>query len=484
MSVRALARRAGLEGFVTWFAQPAGVFGTALDAAGVLAAVPVDLGLDFSLQPRKLRAVDGCCRIACVLHSGIAQKVTLELGTFRGARWVCGTQTGATRPPDQSLVPESARWPLNLSAGANVLDIEFEVAAASAFACVRLADLQAPVVAGIPEPSPEDADPGATPEYRVLNRPGAREFARGQDAARWAEGLRAYWEGLLQLEACRPPHVTVLETHEADGLQRYELSVGMPGGVAAEATLLVPQGLTRSAPGMLALHGHGPGRGRVTGALPSDGHRDYGVLLARRGYVVLAPDIRNFGTRRDPLVQAERYKRDPCDVQFLRGLSAGRWPAQTEALEWRAWLDLLAGRPEVDGARLGVLGLSLGGRTSGLCAALDRRIQAAVVSGALNLLRERVLFGQGCVKYLLPGLLAEADLPDLYALAAPRALFLELGADDGTSPEVFALEAWRRVEAVYEAAGARERLGLHIFDGGHFFEGSRSLPWLDAQLHP
>ncbi|GMV79191.1 MAG: hypothetical protein AMXMBFR7_03750 [Planctomycetota bacterium] len=483
MFVRALARRAGLEGFVTWFAQPAGTFGTALDADGILAAAPVDLGLDFSLQPRKLHAVDGRCRIACVLHSSAVQIVTLELGTFRGVRWACGTQTGATRPPDWALVPESARWPLQLAAGANVLDLEFE-AAASAFACVRLADLQAPVVVAVPEASSADADSGATPEYRALNRPGAREFTRGQDAARWAEGLRAYWEELLQLEAGRPLHVTVLHACEADGLQRYELSVGLPGDVAAEATLLVPLGLTRSVPGVLALHGHGPGRGRVTGALPSDGHRDYGVLLARRGYVVLAPDIRNFGTRRDPLAQSERYKRDPCDVQFLRGLSAGRWPAQTEALEWRTWLDVLAARPEVDGSRLGVLGLSLGGRTSGLCAALDRRVQAVVVSGALNLLRERVLFGQGCVKYLLPGLLAEADLPDLYALAAPRALFLELGADDGTSPEVFALEAWRRIEAVYEAAGARERLRLHIFDGGHFFEGSRSLPWLDAQLKP
>ena len=36
--------------------------------------------------------------------------------------------------------------------------------------------------------------------------------------------------------------------------------------------------------------------------------------------------------------------------------------------------------------------------------------------------------------------------------------------------------------AVYEAAGARENLLLHEFDGDHLFCGEQSLPWLCGVL--
>ncbi|MCZ7647173.1 MAG: dienelactone hydrolase family protein [Planctomycetota bacterium] len=486
MPLRSLARRAGVDGFVTFFHVLPGDAprGAEWSAEGVRACAPLDLGLDFTLLPRKREADGGRIRVACVLRSEAPQRARLALGTFRGAAWRLGAQSGRSAPEGEALSIEQGVWDVDFATGKNVLEVEFEVEKASGLACVRLFGLTKELRVEVPEETASDPDAGAPPEFRMLNAAGALQFEPGGAHAAWAAKLRDWWERSLDLGAPAAPAVRVLRTEAHANFARHELLIAVPGGVETPATLLIPERLKGPAPAVLAAHGHGPGRGRVVGALQADGHRDYGVLLAERGYVVLAPDLRNFGERADPLAKAERYKRDPCDVQMIRGLAAGAWPAQSEAREWRAWLDVLAARPEVDPERLGVLGLSLGGRTTGLCAALDRRVKAAVVSGALNLMRERVQLGQGCVKYLLPGLLAQADLPELYALAAPRALFFELGADDGTSPEVFAQEAFRRMAAAYEAAGARSELEVHVFDGGHYFNSARALPWLDARLKP
>ena len=302
----------------------------------------------------------------------------------------------------------------------------------------------------------------------------------------WTRNLTGEWKHLLGLHEHRPPadpSMRIISEREMPTHRRIECAIKYRGAIESPATLLIPHNLVAPTAGVLAIHGHGPGRDYVTGAVDSDNNNDYARLLVDRGYVVLAPDITNFGDRRDPLDLAGRYDRERCDVQFLRGVAAGIWPVSHESSEWRSWVDALISHPLVDPARIGALGLSLGGRTTGMCAALDPRVRAAVVSGSLNTLRERFLFGQGCVKNLVPGLLALADLPDLYALIAPRPLFLELGADDTTSPEIFAQEAYRRIHTAYRAVDADNDLGIHVFDGGHRFNGERSLPWLDEKLN-
>lgn len=60
--------------------------------------------------------------------------------------------------------------------------------------------------------------------------------------------------------------------------------------------VLVPKGGGKR-PAVLALHGHGPNAyDSVAGVVPSD-IDDYGVQLARRGYVVAAPCFTPFGRR-------------------------------------------------------------------------------------------------------------------------------------------------------------------------------------------
>jgi hypothetical protein len=117
-------------------------------------------------------------------------------------------------------------------------------------------------------------------------------------------------------------------------------------------------------------------------------------------------------------------------------------------------------------------------------AALDDRIRAAVASGALNSLRERLTSFAGCGSQFLPGLFRAGDTPELFGLIAPRPLLLELGTQDGTSPELYAADAYRGVRRAYALAGVPERVDIDIFARGHRFSGRKAFAFFDRWLAP
>jgi dienelactone hydrolase len=154
---------------------------------------------------------------------------------------------------------------------------------------------------------------------------------------------------------------------------------------------------------------------------------------------------------------------------------------------WRAFdafraLDYLQTRPEVDGERLGAMGISGGGLTTLFAAALDARIKAAVVSGYLCTFADSILAVDHCPDNYAPGLLNLCEMPDITALIAPRALFAESGKDDMIFPQAGVQKAFTAVQDAYAEAGVPERFASDVFDGGHIFSGEKAWPFLAAQL--
>jgi hypothetical protein len=70
----------------------------------------------------------------------------------------------------------------------------------------------------------------------------------------------------------------------------------------------------------------------------------------------------------------------------------------------------------------------------------------------------------------------------LFGLIAPRPLLLELGTQDGTSPELYAAAAYRSIRRAYALAAAEDRLDIDVFAGGHRFSGRKAFPFLDRWL--
>ena len=153
--------------------------------------------------------------------------------------------------------------------------------------------------------------------------------------------------------------------------------------------------------------------------------------------------------------------------------SRGYSPAAIELLNGIRGLDLLAARPDVDPARLGVTGLSGGGAVAWSIAAGDERVSVcSPVCGTATLeshIYDRVIDGHcDCMWWLNT---AMWDLADVGALIAPRPLLIASANQDG----IFPIDSIRKVHAqmqlLYRTLGKPENLQLVETPGGHSYHG-------------
>ena len=307
----------------------------------------------------------------------------------------------------------------------------------------------------------------------------------------WQESFAAKLRSLLGPHAPPQEWKTVTERRVVlDDHVREELLLVAEGHPALPVHLLLPLGKSeRPRPGILALHGHGDlGYDAVAGKEDRPGaaeaiqkvHYDYGRRLAGLGYAVAVPCFMPFGRR---MGNRESYgKQDPCAVTFLRLQLLGK-VLIAENLRDCLWaVELLARHERVDAKRLGCVGLSYGGRMSMLTAALEPRIQVAVIAGALNLLQERASVQYSCGAQVIPGLLKHGDVPEIASLIAPRPCLWEVGSRDDLVKPPWSDQALERLGRAYGALGAMDRLHLDRFEGGHEWNGKLAYPLLEKIL--
>jgi dienelactone hydrolase len=271
--------------------------------------------------------------------------------------------------------------------------------------------------------------------------------------------------------------------------RREQLVLHADGHPPLPIYLLVPRGIDTPRAGVLALHGHGnygydPVAGRddlpgVAGAIAAANY-DYGRQLVRHGYVVAVPCLTPFGRR---LADRAAYGgQDPCAVTFVRMQLLGK-VLLAENLRDALWsLELLCRRTEVDARRLACVGLSYGGRMTMFTAAIDPRVRVAVISGALNVMQERIAGRYSCGAQVVPGLLRYGDVPEICSLIAPRYCLFEVGSQDRLIDPQWAQTARERIARAYRALDAEGHLEVDRFEGGHRFNGQRAIALLRQVL--
>lgn len=321
------------------------------------------------------------------------------------------------------------------------------------------------------------------------------EGSTGDECRRWQEQFASRLRTLLGPHQPPARWRTVLErTVEREDHVREERLLVAEGIDSVPVHLLRPRSVGRphARPAMLALHGHGPfGHDAVAGIDDTPARRaeiaavgyDYGLQLVRRGYVVAAPCLTPFGRRltrpgRDP------RKGDACGPAFISMQLLGRL-LMGENLRDILWtFQLLATDEAVDPLRIGCVGLSYGGRMTMLATALEPRIRAAVISGALNCLQERVETAHSAGCQVIPKLLEYGDVPEIASLIAPRPCLWEVGRRDVLIAPEWAEIALERIGRAYRALGAADRLRVDRFDGGHQWHGEVAYPFLDEVMKP
>lgn len=299
------------------------------------------------------------------------------------------------------------------------------------------------------------------------------------------DGWRRRFAGRLQASLAPWPTAVPAQTEigpgeEADGYLRHRVVFDSEDTMSVPALLLVPDGRTAPGSGVLAVHGHGPGKSRICGVEPGDGPgMDYAAELARRGHVVLAPDLRCFGERLDWNPE-DHYA---CDTNLVHQVMDGWSPLTQNLWDCMRSLDVLADHPLVDPDRLGVVGFSYGGTLALFLAACDERVAAAVVSGYFSSWAEsHKMPWNMCGSQVLAGMLGTMEHADVGALVAPRPMLVSTGREDPLFPVDSATASMSRLRRVYAHLGDAADLEHEVFDGEHEWHGDAAYPFLARRL--
>ncbi len=350
---------------------------------------------------------------------------------------------------------------------------------------------------------------------------------RGMSLIEWKETARKQLTASLNYSP--PPcdlNVEVVERVQKEGYERRYIRFSSATYSRIPAYLLVPNNRPGPLPGVLALHDHSGffnfGKEKLVEieephpSLTEFKERSYSGRsladeLAKRGYVVLVIDAFFWGERRmqfehpcDELKKeiAGLSPEDPVYVARVnRFLGSRRTGALNSMLEFsgtnwlgimvhddRTSLDLLAGLPEVDEDRIGVLGLSVGGYRTTYLVGADPRVKAACIVGWMTTLGTCPQIDHP-VHVALPvagGLHSYLDHPDVATLGAPDcALYVLNCARD----QLFTFEgmwaAVEKIESVYEDLGDFERFKCQFFDVPHQFNAEmqdEAFAWLGRWL--
>ncbi len=263
----------------------------------------------------------------------------------------------------------------------------------------------------------------------------------------------------------RPISAETVRTETRDGYVLETLVLDLNGLERVPAYLALPKGEITDAPAILYNHAHGGdyelGKEELIHGRSALQSPPYARALTDLGYCVLCMDTWNFGQRRGRTESA----------LFKEMLWKGRVLWGMMVYDSLRAVDYLLERPEVDPARLGTLGLSMGSTMAWWLAALDERVKGCVDLCCLTdfheLIRTRGLDGHG-IYYYVPDLLKHFDTARINALIAPRPHLALAGNHDPLTPPAGLDKIDAALRKVYADHGVPERWRMLRYDTGHF----------------
>ncbi len=314
-------------------------------------------------------------------------------------------------------------------------------------------------------------------------------FQKGMDFRQWQRSVKPrVLAALGDMPEKVAPNPEPIASWRDGGLRRERWLIDV--GKHISATLLInrPEGADgEKLPAILCCHGHGRygkdivmgyGAGEEFASETRRSNCDFGVTMAKRGYVTFAIDWMGFGDRNDnnkPNHLNNNYNRDWCNLYYLNATMFGMTSLGMNISHGIAAADFVRALDGVDGERMGVMGISSGGTMALWLALCDERFRAAEVICYSDLWE---YFGirdlNYCGMQVAPGLFKLVDVPDLQGLLAPRPLLADIGAYDDCFTLDSTMKCYRRVREIYEAAGCADRLELDLFPGGHGWGDNRS----------
>lgn len=262
--------------------------------------------------------------------------------------------------------------------------------------------------------------------------------------------------GLYAYDQTKPLEINVSESATADGIEVRDLSYASPTKGRVTAYLVLPRG-SRPVPAVIFLPGLYGGRDDQLGEAKE---------LAAHGAAALLLD--------PPHVR-------PGGPRLITCTARDRLPFIQYVVEVRRGIDLLAANPEIDAARIGVVGFSYGTAVASALAGIDKRLKAVVIdSGRAYNSR---FFRSQCAPRLKKQKLAAytqslkfSDGLNYVPYAAPTSLLFQNGLQDRFTP---------RAEALALQSAGSEPKTVKWYSAGHELNEQAiadRTTWLESQL--
>lgn len=234
-------------------------------------------------------------------------------------------------------------------------------------------------------------------------------------------------------EVIEKPRVEKLSQETREGITQRRVRLEIAPGQSGDGWLLIPPA-KQPMPAVLVVY-YEPETS--IGLRPENSHRDFGWQLAKRGFVTL-----NIGTPGGDARKPDIGNAKCQPLSFHAYVAANCW-------------QILAGMPEVDSSRIGIVGHSYGGKWSMFGGALWDKFAAVATSDpgiafddsrpSINYWEPWYLGLDSSRENRKPGLPSESnpafgaykemrslerDLHELHALICPRPFFISGGAED------------------------------------------------------
>lgn len=205
---------------------------------------------------------------------------------------------------------------------------------------------------------------------------------------------------------------------------------------------------------------------------------DYGMQLAKLGNIVICPDCRGFGERRDEALQKDEENAFLNSTCFhLSHMAMGLGETVVGMCTWDLMkaIDYIQTREDWQIARIGCAGFSGGGMQTLYAAAMDDRIEIALISGYMYGFKDSLQILNGnCNCNYIPHLWEHFDMGDIASLIAPRPLMIQSCREDNLNGPRGLENVYEQMEIIRSAYGlycAEDKVVHDIHEGGHCWHG-------------
>ncbi|MCQ6562779.1 dienelactone hydrolase family protein [Paenibacillus mendelii] len=234
----------------------------------------------------------------------------------------------------------------------------------------------------------------------------------------------------------------------------YRVEVEVDYGLTTYGLLFLPSG-DEPYPLVIAQHGGWGTPELCSGFYGASNYNDMTRRVLKLGAAVFAPQLLLW----HPDSYGPEFHRNQYDNQLKQ---VGSSIAAVEIHKIRRAIDYLIARPDIDGSRIGMIGLSYGGFYTMFTAAVDTRIKAVYSSCFIN---NRFEVDWSDFTWFNAGnRFLDAEV---CALIAPRFLYLEVGKRDDLFLYKHAQPEIDKVADLYKQLNLANRFASRAFDGGH-----------------